>query len=260
METNMAAKERDVPDHVLAMLEEMAPQGNTLPMHPRKLDRKDYESLNKVLLALGGQWKGGRTKAHMFPPGTDVNTLIDTVLATGRYEDPKDADFVETPMSLAHQMVDRARVKKGCNVFEPSAGLGRIARAARSAGGIVECVELSQSRAKKLEQDGFTVVCADFLTIAPPDEPLGFDAIPMNPPFSKQQDIDHVRHAYRFLRPGGRLVSVMSAGVTFRQNKKTVEFREWVDKLGGDIEELPDGTFKEEGTLVRAVLVTIDWA
>lgn len=100
----------------------------------------------------------------------------------------------------------------------------------------------------------------DFLTVVPPDEPLGFDVVLANPPFSKQQDIDHVRHAYRFLRFGGRLVAIMAAGVLFRQNRKTVEFRQWVLSLGGDIEELPEGTFKEEGTMVRAVLVTIDWA
>lgn len=256
----MAAKERKVPDHVLAMLEEMTVQGDRILMHPRKLDRADYEDLNKVLAALGGIWKSGKVKAHVFPTGTDAAALIDVVLSTGRYEDPKDADFVETPMSLAHQMVDRGRVKKGSNVFEPSAGLGRIARAARSAGGIVECVELSQSRAKKLEADGFSVICAEFLTVDVPTEPNGFDVVLMNPPFSKQQDIDHVRHAYRYLRPGGRLVAIMAAGVLFRQNKKTVAFREWVNKLGGVIEELPDGTFKEEGTMVRAVIVTIDWA
>jgi predicted RNA methylase len=253
----MATKERRVPDHVLAMLEEMEANGTLLHMHPRKLARSDYEDMNRVVTALGGQWKGGKTKAHVFPPGTDVAALVDTVLATGRYEDPKDADFVETPVRLASSMADRGRVRKGSDVFEPSAGLGRIARAARSVGGVVKCVELSQIRAKQLEADGFPVICADFLTLRPATEEGDYDVVLMNPPFSKQQDIQHVRHAYRFLRVRGRLVAIMSAGVLFRQNKKTVEFREWVESLDGEIEELPDGTFANEGTMVRAVIVTI---
>lgn len=128
----MPAKERAVPDRVLALLEEMKTSGNLLHMHPKQLERTDYEAMNKVVAALGGKWKGGKVKAHVFAPGTDVAGLIDTVLSTGRYEDPKDADFVETPTPLAHSMVDRARVKKGSKVLEPSAGLGRIARAARA--------------------------------------------------------------------------------------------------------------------------------
>jgi hypothetical protein len=116
----MAAKERRVPDHVLAMLEQMEANGALLHMHPCKLARSDYEDMNRVVTALGGQWKGGKTKAHVFPPGTDVAALVDTVLATGRYEDPKDADFVETPVRLASSMADRGRVRKGSDVFEPA--------------------------------------------------------------------------------------------------------------------------------------------
>ena len=32
-----------------------------------QLDRSLYEEVNEVLVRLGGKWKGGRTKAHLFP-------------------------------------------------------------------------------------------------------------------------------------------------------------------------------------------------
>ena len=80
----------------------------------------------------------------------------------------------------------------------------------------------------------------------------------MNPPFSRQADIDHVTHAARFLRPGSRMVAIMSAGTIFRQNSKAVAFREWVEALGGTLEELPDGTFKASGTMVRTCIVSFD--
>lgn len=73
----------------------------------------------------------------------------------------------------------------------------------------------------------------------------------MNPPFAKQADIAHVRHAHTFLATNGLLVSIMGASVAFREDKRTVEFRAWVAEHGGAIEALPDGSFKSSGTGVR---------
>src|SRR5690606_5547682 len=58
---------------------------------------------------------------------------------------------------------------------------------------------------------------------------LQVDRVVMNPPFSKQQDIDHIYHAFKFLKPGGILVSVVSESPFYRNNKKSVEFREWLN-------------------------------
>jgi type I restriction-modification system DNA methylase subunit len=85
-----------------------------------------------------------------------------------------------------------------------------------------------------------------------------FDRVVMNPPFAGQQDIDHVTHAFGFLRPGGRLVAIMAAGVLFRENRKAVEFRALVDAADGTIEENDEGAFKVSGTGVRTVTVTMD--
>jgi hypothetical protein len=84
-----------------------------------------------------------------------------------------------------------------------------------------------------------------------------FDRILMNPPFSRQADVDHVLHAHSLLAPAGRLVAIMSAGVTFRCNGKTEALRSLIEKHGA-IESLPEHAFRESGTDVRTVLVTID--
>jgi 16S rRNA G1207 methylase RsmC len=97
----------------------------------------------------------------------------------------------------------------------------------------------------------YRVIGSDFLSIEPRQD---YDRVVMNPPFENQQDIDHVLHALEFLRPGGRLVSIMSAGVLFRQNKKTVEFREMID----EITALPEGSFKLSGTNVNTSMVVIN--
>ena len=60
----------------------------------------------------------------------------------------------------------------------------------------------------------------------------------MNPPFSNRRDIEHVRHAYELLKPGGRIVAIMGEGSFFGSDKKATEFREWLDSLNGTSEKL----------------------
>jgi predicted RNA methylase len=98
---------------------------------------------------------------------------------------------------------------------------------------------------------GFKVVDSDFMK-----HTEEYDVIVANPPFSKQQDIDHVNKMMDIAKR--RVVSVMSASVLFRDNKKTVAFRKRVEDLGGTFEELPEGTFKESGTNVRTCIVCVD--
>ena len=59
------------------------------------------------------------------------------------------------------------------------------------------------------------------------------------------------------LAPGGRLVAILSAGVTFRDDRKTRAFRQMVASMGGEFEELPADTFASSGTGVRTVLVML---
>ncbi len=80
----------------------------------------------------------------------------------------------------------------------------------------------------------------------------------MNPPFADGQDIQHVTHALHMLKPGGRLVAIMSAGVMHRQDRKTTAFRAMVEERGGVIEPLPVNTFKDSGTGTCTVLLTLD--
>ncbi len=80
----------------------------------------------------------------------------------------------------------------------------------------------------------------------------------MNPPFEHLADVDHVLRAYELLASGGRLVSVMSPGPFFRESKKCVAFRAWIDEAGGEVIDLPDGSFKESGTGVSSKLLVID--
>jgi predicted RNA methylase len=100
------------------------------------------------------------------------------------------------------------------------------------------------------------VRCADFLEVQPTPL-LAYDRVLMNPPFGGQADIRHVTHALGFVKPAGLVVAVMSAGVEFRQDKTTAEFRKLVSDHGGRIERLPEDAFKPSGISVRTVMAVI---
>jgi predicted RNA methylase len=176
-----------------------------------------------------------------------------------------------TPRELALRLVDEAKVCAGERVLEPSAGTGELVSAIISRGlmglerGQVVAVELNHTLAEALRtrrsktlyasEENYDVRCADFLQCTV--EQMGtFHRVVMNPPFD--DEVAHVTHALGFLKPGGRLVSVMSTGVLFRQDRKTAAFRELLEQRGGTIERLPDGSFEQSGTSVHTVLVTID--
>lgn len=144
-------------------------------------------------------------------------------------------------------------------VLEPNAGAGALLLPAADIVGIENCVavELQPHLADDLKSRGFKVYQADFLSQRHWGPNMLFDRVLMNPPFAGQADIDHVLHAWSMLARCGRLVAIMSAGVLFRQNKKTMQFRDLVASVGGTIEPNPPGSFKESGTSVHTVTVVM---
>ena len=82
-----------------------------------------------------------------------------------------------------------------------------------------------------------------------------YTAIVMNPPFSKGQDIEHVTKAIEMAERV--VVAVTSASVMFRNDNKTIAFRELVASHGGTIKELPVDSFKESGTSVGTCLIVV---
>ena len=145
-------------------------------------------------------------------------------------------------------------------VLEPSAGLGAIASRVAPLVSSVDCIERNGQLAERLDatwpRQAGDVLCADFLEVEP--NPIRqYDRVMMNPPFKGQADVRHVTHALGFLRPGGRLVAIMSAGTEFRQDKTAGAFRKLVADRGGWFERLPDDAFEGSGASVRTVMVVI---
>lgn len=243
-----------VDDEVLAVLSRAETSGFELKL-TEQLDRNLYERTNKVLEAAGGKWSR-KAKAHVFE--SEAFNRIDEIILSGEVEIPKDEfNYFPSPPAVVARLIELAGLHEGMTILEPSAGRGAIALACVEAtGGEVDCYELMEANFWELEKTGQfrKVINSDFLAVSPFPE---YDRVCMNPPFAKQADIRHVVHALKFLKPGGKLISVMSASVGFRENRLTNEFRDLITERGGSIEALPEGAFKESGTMVRTVIVTI---
>jgi predicted RNA methylase len=173
----------------------------------------------------------------------------------------KNLGFFETPERVVETLLNDLWIESK-RILEPSAGKGAIARALRDAGRTVTCIEIHPDRANHLRAQGFETYCCDFLDRDPEEwTALGlplFDAVVMNPPFDRGLDVDHVNHALKFVRPGGQLIAVMSAGVEFREDRKTVLFREKVKAMKGKFWDLPARSFEALGTNVNTVTLRIN--
>lgn len=236
---------------ILCIIERADTDGRNLQIG-ETLDRKTYVAVNKVLEAAGGKWDR-RAKAHVFE--VDAEQAIEDIINTGEVVIQRDElQYFPTPEKVVRQMLDAADIEDGMSILEPSAGNGHIAKIAlrEFPKSSITCVEIEAGRARNLVSMGFQTYAVDFLTSPVPG---GYDRVLMNPPFAKKADVLHVRKAYSMLNPGGVLVAIMAAGITFRQDKAIAQLREDILAAGGSIEELEAGSFKESGTGVNTVMV-----
>lgn len=213
---------------------------------------------------MGGKWNR-KAKAHIFD--IEASDAVDQILTTGEVVTNRDKlrefGFFQTPQAIVDLVIERAEIGDGMLVMEPSAGYGAIAEAAICAAESVmlDMYEIQKENCdvleKKFEKRSFWGLAepVNFLDVDP--NPV-YDRIVMNPPFAKLADIDHVLHAFKFLKPGGRLVAIMGAGFSFRNDSKCLSFRNFLIGHGADVSSLPDGSFRESGTGVATKLVVLD--
>lgn len=169
--------------------------------------------------------------------------------------------YFPTPAPVIAMMLEQAHLKPGMQVLEPNLGHGAIADAVKAAHCDVYGYEVSYTLAEIAEAKGYLLRREDFLEVDiphPVDSQGLYDRVLMNPPFEKQADIDHVMHAFRFLKPGGRLVAIMSGSTSTRSGSKADTFRAWLAKHDGQMRGLPADSFKVSGTGVSAIMVVVD--
>lgn len=157
----------------------------------------------------------------------------------------KDLQYYPTPAAVVSSMLSGVPVS-GKRVLEPSCGCGRILDAVRAMGGDAFGIEVDAGRAEEARSKGHKVHTANFLDTVPRAE---FDLVVMNPPFYGKHYEKHVRHALRYLKPGGRLLSVLPATARYDHGL--------LDDLRPSWSDLPVGSFSASGTNVNTVVADI---
>ena len=179
------------------------------------------------------------------------------------YELSKDLAFYFTPEPVVRRMLADISLGAVSHVLEPSAGEGHIVRHLLATGASVHAVEVEVGRVARLRAmhggARLGVVAGNFLRLAPQ---ATYTHVVMNPPFSGTHWMDHVMHAYDFLRPGGVLVAVLPVSAELGTTKKHVAFRAWAServRYRNELrfQQLPAESFAAAGTRVSTVLLTL---
>ncbi|WP_323008954.1 DUF4942 domain-containing protein [Paracoccus sp. (in: a-proteobacteria)] len=159
----------------------------------------------------------------------------------------RDLQYYPTPIAVVDRVLaDLTYRMPGQRVLEPSCGCGRFMDALRAAGADVIGCEVDPVRAAMCEARGHRVMRMNFLETVPIAD---FDQVVMNPPFYGRHYAKHVRHALRFLKPGGRLTAILPATARYDHGE--------LDDLHPHWDDLPVGSFAESGTNINTTVATI---
>ena len=133
-------------------------------------------------------------------------------------------DFYPTPATVIQKMIDAAKVQPYHRVLEPSAGTGDLSNAIAKITNRIDCYEINRNLQTTLTLQGFNLLGSNFL--ASPPQPI-YDRILANPPFSNHGVNLHTRHAFKFLKPGGRLVT-LSHHYKLKPSQSDKQFFTWL--------------------------------
>lgn len=230
-------------------------ESNVLKLPAVQFNKKSYAEAKKWIEEAGGSWQGGKVQGFTFPFNPE---RVFSILKEGkRCNLQQEYQFFETPSDVADWLVMLAGgIHEDDTVLEPSAGRGALIKAIHRAcpSVTVECYELMPENREFLHTLNNVILLDEDFT----KDSLGcYTKIIANPPFSGNQDIDHVRLMYERLEKKGTLAAITSPHWRFSSEKKCVDFRNWLDKVGGKTVEIGAGEFKESGTTISTIAVVI---
>jgi hypothetical protein len=188
---------------------------------------------------------------------------------TVRSEEQMALQQFSTPAAYAYLTTAALQLSPGDLVLEPSAGLGGLATFARIAGSSLILNELSETRAAALNTFlGLGVTSFDAAAIDDRLDPkLRPTAVLMNPPFSVSASVGadrgastkHVLSAFRRLRPGGRLSTIVQGGLSPSKDWAGRFYEKLLEEGSVILNAEVDGSFyKKHGTTIDTRLIVVD--
>ena len=230
-------------------------ENNILKLPQVQFNKKSYAEAKKWIEEAGGSWQGGKIQGFTFPFNPE---RVFSILKEGkRCNLQQDYQFFETPADVADWLVMLAGgIHEDDTVLEPSAGRGALIKAIHRAfpSVMVECYELMPENREYLHTLNNVILLDEDFT---KDSVGSYTKIIANPPFSGNQDIEHVRLMYDRLEQGGTLAAITSQHWKFASEKKCIDFRNWLKEVHGEVFEISAGEFKESGTSISTMAVVI---
>lgn len=243
---------------IIDSLQTMLVDGNRLNLPSGQMT--NYPAVKRVLQTAGGKYsKSGFTYTG------SAQEILDKLLGGEKVNPKKEFQFFETPLALAKLMREKLDLSTrdrhtgpSITLLEPSVGEGMLVQQLPS-GVELHMIELNPDRVKMMEEKDIGYVYeGDFLS--PKLQKMfkgAFNRIIANPPFTKDQDIDHIYAMYQCLEKYGIMVTLSSMGWTSRSSKKRAEFADWLELKGAELQEIEAGTFSKSGTNIATMLITI---
>ena len=212
-----------------------------------QFNKKSYAEAKKWIEEAGGSWQSGKIQGFTFPFNPE---RVFSILKEGkRCNLQQEYQFFETPAEVADWLVMLAGgINEADTVLEPSAGRGALIKAIHRACSsvTVECYELMpENREFLYSLDNVIILDEDFTK----DSVGSYTKIIANPPFSGNQDIEHVRIMYKLLEKGGTLAAITSSHWKIASEKKCVDFRNWLEEVHGEVFEIGAENSRKVGHL-----------
>ena len=136
-------------------------------------------------------------------------------------------DFYPTPDAVIEKMIAIAKFQPHHRVLEPSAGSGDLVKAISLKVGVrnIDCFEIHPLLRQAIELQQFDLIGMDFLISSP--NPI-YDRVLVNPPFGNNGVANHTIHAYNFLKPGGRLIT-LAHHYRLKPSHSDKQFFDWLE-------------------------------
>jgi len=247
---NITIEYKTMNEKLIESLKLMIVDGNRLNLPDTAIE--NYAEVKRTLTKAGGKY----SKCGFTFKG-DAGEVLARLVGGEKIDDKKKYQFFATPESVVERMQRKLNMQPLCRLLEPSAGEAALVKEYAGTDALITMVELEPERVKALRKMDIGQVFEDDFMNGECMLNREFDRIIANPPFTKNQDVDHIRKMYQHLADGGIMVSLASKSWSQGNQKKQVAFRAWLLEVEAEIEELPAGMFKSSGTNIATMMIVI---
>jgi hypothetical protein len=239
----------------------------------RTLSNAERIGLKPYIAEIGGHWNEV-SKSFVFMNEITTMKIIEAIEKFNKNIKPNDEYLTKekwqayfTPSELAKRMHELAKINEMDIVLDPSAGTGNLVDDLTIPKGNIFLIEPNKEFCQELRKKGYiNIIEATFEEAIEKNLlPKNITKIIMNPPFSKQTDLIHIAMAYDIISPNGIVISITGKNSLFEKepNGNISIFLNNFNRVCNDAEKieivpLPEGSFKESGTICDTCLVFLE--